>query len=397
MAQKSKETKIETAPEQVVDKECACDAKPNIKAGVFFLSALALGGLAIWAAITNNWVRLPGMEAPTSDRKVVALVDDDPIYLADVEKLVSQVPQLAELPFEDIYPQLLKDMVAEKVLKKAVDKSDVAENPAVQQRINAILFEAYLIDKFTRIVSDDDLKKVYLEQIKNFPRQDEIRARHILVKTEQEAKDILLQLKAGADFKMLADTKSLDTGSNNGGDLGYFRKDMMIPAFTEPVFKLKVNQLSEPIKTSFGWHVVLVEDRRLAAPPAFEEMKEFLRKQMFQQKVPELISDEHIRFDARILVPSMEDKASIVSVEETSDMALEPEQKVENNPTQPTEEAAVQPAEKVVKEAKEVVENVVDAVEEKASEVKEEVKAVAESVKEEAKEAVPTEVPAEKK
>lgn len=372
MAQKSKEVKTEKKSDQLVEKECTCDTKPNLKAGAIFVSVLALGAVTIWAAITNNWVRLPGMGAPTSDRKVVALVDDDPIYLADVEKLVSQVPQLAELPFEDIYPQLVKDMVAEKVLKKAVDKSDVEKNPAVQQRINAILFEAYLIDKFTKVVSDKDLKTVYLEQIKNFPRQDEVRARHILVKTEQEAKDILLQLKAGADFKMLANTKSLDTGSNNGGDLGYFRKDMMIPAFTEPVFKLKVGQLSEPIKTSFGWHIVLVEDRRLAAPPAFEEMKEFLRKQIFQQKVPELISDEHIRFDARILVPSMEDKAAIVSVEETSDMALEPEKATtESAPEVVAEEKKADVVEEVKDVAPEAQEKVAEQPQE---EIKAEVK-----------------------
>ena len=341
MAQKSKKVNEEPVVEKTEEQPCECCSKSKLKTGTILVSALAAGAIAIWAIAANNWMRLPGLSTLTSDSKVIATVDGDPVYMSEVEDLVSQVPQLAELPFEDIYPQLVKDVVAEKVLKKAVDASDVEKNPAVQQRINAILFEAYLVDKFTKTVSDDDLKAIYLEQIKNFPRQDEIRARHILVKTEKEAKDLLVQLKAGADFKMLANTKSLDSGANNGGDLGYFRKDMMIPAFTEPVFALKVGQLSAPIKTSFGWHIVLVEDRRLAAPPAFEEMKEFLRKQIFQQKVPELIAAEHERFGAKVLVSSLQENKPSETAEESTDMALEPAVEAESEPV--VEEAAEAP------------------------------------------------------
>lgn len=376
MVQKSKKVTEEAVVETVDNATCECCAKSKCKKGTILVSALAASAIAIWVVAANNWIRLPGLSS-TDDSKVIATVDGDPIYLSEVEGLVSQVPQLAELPFEDIYPQLVKDVVAEKVLKKAVESSDVENNPAVQQRINAILFEAYLVDKFTKTVSDDDLKSIYLEQIKNFPRQDEIRARHILVKTEKEAKDILVQLKAGADFKMLANTKSLDAGSNNGGDLGYFRKDMMIPAFTEPVFALKTGQLSAPIKTSFGWHVVLVEDRRLAAPPAFEEMKEFLRKQVFQQKVPELIADEHTRFAAKVLVPSLqENKEEPVTAEESSDMALEEAPEVVAEP-------------ETVEDVQEAVKAVVADVEEAAKK--------AEAVKEVAQEEVKaqTEQPAE--
>jgi len=376
MVQKSKKVTEEAVVEKAENATCECCAKSKLKKGTVLVSALAASAIAIWVVAANNWIRLPGLSA-TDESKVIATVDGDPVYLSEVEGLVSQVPQLAELPFEDIYPQLVKDVVAEKVLKKAVESSDVKNNPAVQQRINAILFEAYLVDKFTKTVSDDDLKSIYLEQIKNFPRQDEIRARHILVKTEKEAKDILVQLKAGADFKMLANTKSLDAGSNNGGDLGYFRKDMMIPAFTEPVFALKTGQLSAPIKTSFGWHVVLVEDRRLAAPPAFEEMKEFLRKQVFQQKVPELIADEHTRFAAKVLVPSLqENKDEPITAEESSDMALEeaPEVVAEPETVEDVQEAVkavvadVEDAAKKVEAVKEVAQEEVKTQTEQAAE-----------------------------
>lgn len=325
MAQKSKEVKKEKVACE--NQECACcGCKSKLKASTIIVGALAVGAVAVWALVANNLIRVPGLSGLTGQEKgkVVASVAGEPVYLSEVETLVSQVPQLAELPFESIYPQLVKDVVAEKVLKKAVDSSDIEKNPLVQQRINAILFEAYLVDKFTKTVTDEELKNIYLEEVKNFPKQEEVRARHILVKTEKEARDILVQLKAGADFKMLANTKSLDAGSDNGGDLGYFRKDMMIPAFTEPVFALKVGEVSAPINTTFGWHIVVVEDRREAAPPSFEEMREFLRKKVFQQKVEELIADEHKRYNAEILVPTLAEEKE-TTVEEEADMALEPE------------------------------------------------------------------------
>lgn len=345
MAKKSKEekkAKQELDSSHVKGDKC-CSCKSTLKTGTILIGGLAVLAATIWAVAANNWIQLPYSISKYMPKtgKVVAVVDGDPVYLSEVKELVAQIPQLSELPFDDIYPQLVKDVVSEKVLKKAVESSTVEKNPIVQQRINAILFEAYLVDKFAKTVSDEELKAVYLEEIKNFPRQEEIRARHILVKSEREAKDILVQLRAGADFKILANKKSLDAGSNNGGDLGYFKREMMIPAFTDPVFELQKGQLSEPIKTSFGWHIVLVEDRRFAAPPSFEETKEFLRKQMFAQKVPELIEDELKRFNAQIVVPSLEAKPAVTQ-EEASDIALEPEDVEIPEPTPVAEEVQVE-------------------------------------------------------
>ncbi len=340
MAQKTKKETENTTSEAVVEKTCPCGCKSKMKASTVLVGVLAVGAIAVWALAANNWLKIPGISSlmGQKDGQVVATVDGEPVYMSEVQELVAQVPQLEELPFEVIYPQLVKDIVAEKVLKKAVAGSDIEKNPLVQHRINSILFEAYLVDKFSKTITDEELKKIHLEEIKNFPRQEEVRARHIVVKTEQEAKDILVQLKAGADFKMLADAKSLET-DREGGDLGYFRKDSMIPAFSNPVFELKTGQLSAPIKTPFGWHIVLVEDRRLAAPPSFEEMREFLRKQVFQQKVGDLIAGEHARFNAEILVPSLKTEEPVVTVEEEADQALEPEE------TKATEKAVAEPAE----------------------------------------------------
>jgi peptidyl-prolyl cis-trans isomerase C len=104
--------------------------------------------------------------------------------------------------------------------------------------------------------------------------QEEVRARHILVESEDEAKAILEQLKGGADFATVAKEKSKDPGAAEGGDLGYFTKDQMVPEFADVAFKMYPGQLSNPVKTQFGWHVIKVEDKRTRQPPEFEKVKD---------------------------------------------------------------------------------------------------------------------------
>ena len=136
--------------------------------------------------------------------------------------------------------------------------------------------------------------------------EEEVRASHILVKTEQEAKDIIAQLEKGADFAKLAKEKSTDPSKEkNSGDLGFFTKEQMVKEFAEAAYALKKGETSKtPVKTQFGWHVIRVTDRRTQAAPAFEDVKDQLR-----QKLAEFIAQEEInklrsaakiaRFDAQ--------------------------------------------------------------------------------------------------
>src|SRR2546422_929296 len=110
--------------------------------------------------------------------------------------------------------------------------------------------------------------------VKSMAGQEEVRARHILVEGEDEAKAIIEQLKGGADFATLAKEKSKDPGAAEGGDLGYFTKDQMVPEFADVAFKMYPGQLSNPVKTQFGWHVIKVEDKRTRQPPEFEKVKD---------------------------------------------------------------------------------------------------------------------------
>ena len=119
------------------------------------------------------------------------------------------------------------------------------------------------------------MQKVYDDAVKQMATEQEVRARHILVATEDEAKAILAELKKGTDFAELAKEKSKDPGAAaEGGDLGYFTKDQMVPEFAEAAFKLDKGQVSDPVKTQFGWHIIKVEDKRTKPVPEFDKVKD---------------------------------------------------------------------------------------------------------------------------
>jgi len=148
-------------------------------------------------------------------------------------------------------------------------------------------------------VSDDVLKKKYDAFIKENPPQEEVRARHILLKTEKEANDALAELKKGADFAAVAKSKSTDGSARDGGDLGYFSRGDMVAEFSDAAFAMKPGEVSKaPVKSQFGWHLIKVEDRRLSTAPSFEETKDQLRTEVSQEMAGELV--EELRGKAKV-------------------------------------------------------------------------------------------------
>lgn len=238
-----------------------------------------------------------------SDNTVVAKVNGEKIYLKDVKEFANNIPQLAEVPFDVVYPRLLETMINNKVMLNAAEKSGMTKDEDVQKALETareqIITQAYMARELESMITPEKLRQLYLQEIQNFPRQDEIKARHILVDSKSAAQDIIIQLDAGADFAELANEKSLSP-EKNGGELGYFTKNMMIPEFAEAVFKLKKGQISEPIQTPFGWHIVQVEDRRLASPPSFDDVKEELQQLFATQNVQRIIDKE--RTEQRVII-----------------------------------------------------------------------------------------------
>jgi len=234
----------------------------------------ALGVLAfaafLLAPIGTSW-------AQDSD-PVVARVNGVDIHNSDVafaeEEVGSNIPNMPPQQKRDYLINYLVDLV---VLSQAAEQKKLGDRPDVKHRLafdhNRLLMEALLQDAGKAALSDAAEHQVYDEAVKQAKGEEEVHARHILVPTEDEAKAILAQLKGGADFATLAKEKSKDPGAADGGDLGYFTKEQMVPEFAEIAFKLDKGQLSDPVKTQFGWHIIKVEDKRTKPTPTFEQVK----------------------------------------------------------------------------------------------------------------------------
>jgi peptidyl-prolyl cis-trans isomerase C len=141
------------------------------------------------------------------------------------------------------------------------------------------------------------MKQVYDEAAAKQTSEEEISARHILVPTEDEAKAALKRVRGGEDFAKVADDVSKDPGSK-GGDLGWFTRDRMVPEFGDAAFKLKKGEISEPVKSQFGWHIIKVEERRRATARPFDDVKQEIREAMLQEEVTAVV--QRIRGAAQV-------------------------------------------------------------------------------------------------
>lgn len=253
-----------------------------LRAGWF---AAPLGLLAIAGTLTGP---LPG--AARAEDKVVATVNGQAITDADLAIAESEVgADMGTLPPAQKRMSLLEFLIDNQLFAAAADEKKLGEGPEFQARLDYLkrraLREMYFEKEIKAAVSDADARKAYDDQVKLLKPEEEVQARHILVEKEEVAKELADKIKKGADFVPLAKEFSKDPGSKeDGGNLGYFGRGQMVPQFEEAVFKLQKGQVSEPIKTQFGWHVVKLEDRRTRQPPAFEVVKDRIIQSMLLQK-----------------------------------------------------------------------------------------------------------------
>ncbi len=222
----------------------------------------------------------------------VAITDED-LKLA-AEDLGPAVPKQLQGKARDAYIlDYLIDgqLVAQKAVSDKLDQTADFPKKLAYYR-EKLLMEALLTQTAKGAVSDEAMKKVYEDAKKDFKPQDEIHARHILVATKEEADAALKRVKGGEDFAKVAKEVSKDPGSE-GGDLGWFTKDRMIPEFAEAAFKLQVGQISDPVKTQFGWHIIKIEGKRQTSFPPFDQVKEQLSRYVVQKAQADLIAQLH--------------------------------------------------------------------------------------------------------
>jgi peptidyl-prolyl cis-trans isomerase C len=221
---------------------------------------------------------------------VLASVNGEAIRNSEMERIIAQLPENARaLPRETLRPLLLDQMINQKLVLQAATAQKVKETPEYAQRLAAATERAIQETYFEKIVkaqvTDEAVKKRYDEFVAANPPDMEVRARHILVPSEAEAKKVIDRLKKGEAFEALATELTQDpTGKTNGGDLGYFSRGMMVEPFANAAFAMQPGQTSpEPVQTQFGWHVIKVEDRRPGAPPPLEQLQPQLQNQLTQE------------------------------------------------------------------------------------------------------------------
>jgi peptidyl-prolyl cis-trans isomerase C len=261
-------------------------------------SLLALAAALVIVTPAAAQTAAPAAGAAQQD-PVVARVNGGEIHRSQVLAARQMLPaQVQQIPFEQVYPQLLDTMVTNMLASQAGRKQKLADDPEVKKQMqfaqDQIIEEVYLRRYVLSAITDDKVKARYDQFVKEQKPQDQVNAKHILVKTEDEAKAVIDDLKKGGDFAAIAKEKSNDPGTKaTGGDLGWFTKDEMVPEFADAAFKLQKGQYTEtPVKTQFGYHVIMLVDRRTAPPPTMEEARPqvvaLLQRELLDAKVKEL-------------------------------------------------------------------------------------------------------------
>lgn len=251
-----------------------------------FTAAMALAALIMAAPLAQ-----PTLAADDA-AKVVAKVNGQIITERDVTIAERELgPSLDRAQVQDPTQRrriLVAFLVDNQLFAEAGEKENLGDGADFAQRLaywkRRAMRETYFDKAVKGKVSEAEAKSFYDEQAKKAPGGPQIRARHILLKTEEKAKEIYEMIAHDGDFAELAKQHSTGPSGKNGGDLGFFGEGQMVPEFSKAAFALKVGEVSLPVKTKFGWHVIKVEDRRETNFPPFADLKERIVNHLAQQK-----------------------------------------------------------------------------------------------------------------
>lgn len=285
---------------------------PSFSLRSVLLAAAAVSALAVSsAAVAQQPAPAPAAPAAAAPapaaapNPVVAKVDGVEIRRSELEALLPQLPpQFRQMPFEMIFEALLDQVVNQKIIQTAGYAAGVQNSDAVKAEMQdaerRAVQRVFLTQKLDERMTPAALDAAYKQFVDANPPVPEIKASHILVDNEDDAKKIIAELKKGGDFAKIAKEKSKDkVAGEQGGDLGYFTKDMMVEPFAKAAFAMKKGEVSSaPVKSEFGWHVIRVDDQRQKAPPSRAEAEPQLRQQVAEDLVTSLL--EELRGKAKV-------------------------------------------------------------------------------------------------
>jgi peptidyl-prolyl cis-trans isomerase C len=260
-------------------------------------SALGLGAASL--AMAQD-----GSAAPAED-KVVAIVNGHEIKISEVQMATDDIiGQLPDLPPKLRYPFVVEFLIERHLLAQLAVKDGIAETDEYKRRLALYqakaLRDAYFFQKIRPQVTEEQIKAAYDQESTKVAQEERVRARHILVGTEKEALDIAAKIQDGEKFEDLAKKYSLDGSKDYGGDLGYFTAPEMVADFSKAAFALKKGEVSAPVKTDFGWHVIKLEDRKMGTAQPYDQVKGAIRNVLLRKKVQETM--ETLRGTAKVQV-----------------------------------------------------------------------------------------------
>lgn len=270
---------------------------PHKPAARFGLLTTALTGCLALALVAAQPLR--AQDANT----VVAKVNGAEIHQSDVTAAEGELgPSLAQMDPAARRDAIITFLVDLKLVAKSAEDKKIADTPDFKQKLgflrSRLLMDNLLAQEGKAAINDASMKKVYEEAAKQITGEQEVHARHILVESEDQAKEIIAELKKGADFAELAKKKSKDPGASDGGDLGFFTKDQMVPEFSAAAFALEPGKISDPVKSQFGWHVIKVEEKRARKAPDFDQVKPQIEAFVIRKAQAEYVAK--LRADAKI-------------------------------------------------------------------------------------------------
>ncbi|MDR2220694.1 MAG: peptidylprolyl isomerase [Methylobacillus sp.] len=217
----------------------------------------------------------------------VATVNGKPVKQSLMDYLVKDATARGQQVDDNLRKQIKDNLIGSEIVAQEAQKQGMDKQPdylAKEELARRALLVNTYVENFIKKnpVSEADIKAEY-DKFKQQVGDKEYNADHILVATEAEAKDIIDQLNKGGDFAKLAKEKSLDGSKDKGGELGWFSPGMMVKPFSDAVTKLQKGQItSTPVQTQFGWHVIKLKDTRAAQPPAYDQVKENIKRQLQQ-------------------------------------------------------------------------------------------------------------------
>lgn len=258
---------------------------------------------ALAVALAVSFAAPQFAQAQKKDDPVLARVNGKEIRQSDVDLADADIGQsLPGVTGDARRDALVSYLIDVSILAQAASAKKLDAAPDFAGRLayarNKVLMESLLNDITKTAATEAEMKKLYDESVAKLTPEEEVHARHILVEDEAKAKDVLAKLRAGGDFEKLAKELSKDPGGQNGGDLGYFSKEQMVKEFADAAFKLEKGQLSEPVKSQFGFHIIRVEDKRSKPVPTYEQVKDQVAAFVVRKAQAELVMK--LRADAKI-------------------------------------------------------------------------------------------------